>query len=248
MVDSQLSFSLCLLVGLSVACFILPAEAIAGHQDVNQRSIRDYRRDVKTFMKLSKSEDEQTQRNAVFNLCALHHELVSDSRFRTSTQVQSFRVVVANRLEGFAKRQTKEFKKAKLASSKLARERQAKVRNESLASEPEENLEARNDTAHKDEAQVVFQSALQSHDLLAQFSGGPAQVFDYAGGRRGAPWDNGQLLVNLIQNTIDPASWRDNGGNGAIHYYQPGRVLVINGSQRVHELTEELLWKLRAAN
>ena len=94
------------------------------------------------------------------------------------------------------------------------------------------------------ENQAAFQLALQSYDSLSQFSGGPAEVFDYAGGRMAAPWDNGQQLVDLIQNTIDPAFWRDNGGSGSIQYYRPGRVLVINGSQRIHELAEDLLLSL----
>ena len=252
MVDSRTSFFL--LFGLAVLCFVLPARALADDRGVNQRSIGDYRRDVKAFMKLSKSKDEQIQRNAVFNLCALHHELVTDSRFRTSTQVQSFRVVVANRLEDFSKQQKKKFKKQRSAELKRARANQSrpqpKARNEELAYGAEagakENLETKTESAETDESQAVFQSAVQSYDSLAQFSGGPAQVFDYAGGRMGAPWEGGLQLVNLIQTTIDPDSWRDSGGNGAIQYYQPGRVLVINASQRVHELTEDLLWKLRA--
>ena len=246
MSGSQSSFFLRLLVGLSISCFILSAEAVAENRDADQRSIGDYRRDVKTFMKLSKSEDEQTQRNAVFNLCALHHELVNDSRFSTNSQVQSFRVVVANRLKGFSKQLTKEFKKQESATSSRARKSQAKIRNEKSVPESEEDSQTQADATGGEEDQAVFQSALQSYNLLTQLSGGPTQVFDYAGGRMGAPQDNGQQLVDLIQNTIDPASWRDNGGNAAIHYYQPGRVLVINGSQRIHELTEDLLWKLRA--
>jgi len=243
------SLSVGLLVGFILSCFALPIQAAPVLGDGEQRSIGEYRRDVKTFMKLSKSEDEQVQRNAVFNLCALHHELVGDSRFRTSTQVQSFRVVVANRLEAFSKERTKEFEKQRLAELKRKRiaERKEKKKKQDLEIETQVlNAPAKTETEQEDQA--IFQSALQSYDSLSQFSGGPAEVFDYAGGRLGAPWDHGQQLVDLIQNTIDPASWRDSGGSASIHYYRPGRVLVINGSQRIHEQTEDLLWKLRAAN
>ena len=218
------------LVMIFLLIFVLPAQGTAEDRIGNQRAIGDFRRDLKTFKKLSKSPDPQTKRNAVFNLCALHHELVSDCRFSTSTQIQGFRVIAANRLKGFLKEQNRELKKQKLRADAMGND-------EALAVDK-----------HLDEDEAVFQSALQSYGLLGQFSGGPAQVFDYAGGRMGAPWDNGQQLVDLIQNTIDPAFWRDNGGNGVIHYYQPGLALVVNGSQRIHEQVEGLLWKLRAAN
>ena len=247
----QTSRFIFLLVGLVGLSFLLPLE-LSAEQPEGQRSIGDYRRDVKTFMKLSKSDDKPTQRNAIFNLCALHYELVKDSRFRTSTQVQSFRVVVAGRLEAYSKDHSKELKKQKAAQLKrerLARKHQRSDSSQqelSSASSVEVADQAQEETIDQDEA--IYQSALQSYDSLSQLSGGPAQVFDYAAPRMGAPWDNGALLVNLIQNTIDPDVWRDNGGNASIHYYQPGRVLVINASQKTHEKTEDLLWKLRRLN
>ena len=240
-----------LFVGLVGLSFLLPVD-LSAEQPAGQRSIGDYRRDVKTFMKLSKSDDKPTQRNAIFNLCALHYELVKDSRFRTSTQVQSFRVVVAGRLEAYWNDRSKELKKKKAAQ--LKRERLARKNHRSDSSQQglgAEPLVAGVEQAQEeaiDQDEAIYQSALQSYDSLAQLSGGPAQVFDYAGPRMGAPWDNGALLVNLIQNTIDPDVWRDNGGNASIHYYQPGRVLVINASQKIHEKTEDLLWKMRRLN
>lgn len=238
------------LLGLVWLSLVVPTELLAEHPPMDQRSIGDYRRDVKTFMKLSKSDDQPTQRSAVFNLCALHFELVNDSRFRSSPQVQSFRVVVANRLEAYANDVTKQLKKERAAGRKSEKSSQLSGRSQVVDSKSE-NLESilSTDDLEQEETDAIYQSALQSYGSLAQLSGGPAQVFDYAGGRMGgSPWDHGHLLVNLIQNTIDPAFWRDNGGNGTIHYYQPSRVLVINGSQRIHEMTEDLLWKLRAAN
>ena len=241
------------LVGLTLL-FCLSTNASAEHPREQQRSIGDYRGDVKTFMKLSKSKDQQVQRNAIFNLCALHHELVSDSRFRTSTKVQSFRVVVAKRLETYSKKQLKQLKRHELAAAKRAK--LAKRNSDPLANESKKPGTQSQDERQADqvaqpeyEFDAILQSASDSYDSLGQFSGGPAQVFNYAGGRiGGAPWDHGQSLVDLIQNTIDPTFWRDNGGNGTIYYYRPSRVLVINASQRIHELTEDLLWKLRAAN
>ncbi len=220
-------------------------------RNTNHRSIGDYRRDLKKFMKLSKNDDDQLQRNAIFNLCALHHELVFDPRFKSSDQIQSFRVVVAKRLNGFAK----EVKKAKLVEQRNDKKQNrilgdqgssqssAGFENYQNTGEPNSNDQSNDDQ----EYEAMFQSASQTYQDLGQISGGPNQVFNYAGGQYGSPWDHGDELVALIQNTVDPDGWRDNGGNASIHYFRPLRVLVINASQRTHDKTEDLLWMLRAS-
>ena len=93
----------------------------------------------------------------------------------------------------------------------------------------------------------MYHAASDSYNSMAAMSGGPNNLFNYAGGQFAAPWDNGQNLVDLITSTIDPTFWRQNGGNGTIHYFQPLRVLVIGATTRVHQDTDELLRKLRAA-
>jgi len=156
-------------------------------------------------------------------------------------------------LEAFSKKQTKKFERRRLAESKRAGIETRKAEEEQRGQETEARdvsspIGKEADLEADQESEAVFQSALQSYDSLSQLSGGPVGVFDYAGARMGAPWDHGQQLVELIQSTIDPAFWRDSGGSGSIEYYRPSRVLVISGSRRVQELTEDLLWKLRAAN
>ena len=216
------------------------------------RSIGDYRRDLKKFMKLSKHDDEQLQRNAIFNLCALHYELVLDPRFKTSEQIKSFRVVVAKRLEGFAK----EFKKSKLVEARKSKKRNRSMsagkdtqtgQKDSDPSQSDNEAEATEESEEEAEYEAMYQSASQTYQDLGQISGGPNQLFNYAGGQFGSPWDHGDQLVALIQNTVDPDKWRDAGGNASIHYFRPLRVLVINASWETHDKTERLLWMLRAA-
>ncbi len=246
----------CLVLGAisASAGFSSPVSLRVEESETEYRSIGEYRRDVKTFMKHSKSSDSQLERNAIFNLCELHRELVSDPRFHSNQQIQGFRVVVANRLETYAKDVKKEQLRAQRAA-KNARKESSSVEQEDVDSGPDSTSVAQSDSfqgsplpdptaAEQDE---MYQSSADAYHSLGMLSGGPNQLFGYAGGHLGPPWDHGQELVDLIQNTINPDFWRANGGNGVIHYFQPLRVLVIGASTQVHENTLDLLNQLRAA-
>lgn len=259
------------LVSFSAATeFVAPKNAIVV-EDKDHRSIREYRQDVKAFMKLSKNDDEQIQRNAIYNLCVLHQELVADPRFETSSQVQSFRVVVANRLEGYSK----EFKKKQAVAVRLEKKHSSKsksdansntlqnsvgnsnaldttglVENESVGGGQTEELgsgAASEEPSDSETYAAMHDAAAESYSSMAAFSGGPNNLFGYAGGRFAPPWDHGPELVALITSTIDPSFWRQNGGNGAIHYFRPLGVLVIGATTRVHQDTNELLLRIRQA-
>ena len=253
-----------------LGCFFLGAAAVScgfsfpGRYDdaaveTDHRSIGEYRRDVRTFIKNSKSEDAQVERNAVFNLCELHWELVQDPRFQTSQQIQGFRVVVARRLETYAKDDKKEQLRARrLAKQNKSRSASFGDSSNSIAessgnvnlNEPSSKLDQAASSpvpAESEEDKAMYQSSADSYYSLGQLSGGPNQLFGYAGGHLGPPWDHGPELVDLIQNTINPDFWRANGGNGVIHYFRPLQVLVIGASTQVHEDTLDLLYKIRAA-
>jgi len=51
----------------------------------------------------------------------------------------------------------------------------------------------------------------------------------------GNPQNEGQELVELIENTIAPASWETRGGPGVIKYWAPGHALVVRQTRDVHE-------------
>jgi len=53
--------------------------------------------------------------------------------------------------------------------------------------------------------------------------------------RGGAPQDDGQALVELIQATIAPQSWDVNGGQGTVKYWPAWHVLVVRQTDDVHE-------------
>lgn len=235
--------------------------------DSDTRSIGDYRADLKTFMKLSKDDDEQIERNAVFNLCQLHFEITIDSRFETSQQLQGIRAVIAKRLETFSK---------DVENKHLRKQREAKrSQNRSSGSSPQSTdgsnqtslpdtgsstgsaasgSEDENDTYNESSGSesdsgtndAMNNAASESYYSMGALSGGPNQLFGYAGGRFAPPWDHGEELVELITSVINPTFWRRNGGVGSIHYYQPSRVLVIRATQQGNEEVGDLLEKLRA--
>jgi RNA polymerase sigma factor (sigma-70 family) len=55
----------------------------------------------------------------------------------------------------------------------------------------------------------------------------------------------GQSLIRVISNTIEPASWATMGGPGSLEYFPAGRSLVIRQSPDVQKQVQELLQTLR---
>ncbi len=85
-----------------------------------------------------------------------------------------------------------------------------------------------------------------------------AQQFGAAGAGQGAPpaaplpgatgeIDYGPELVDIIQQTISPATWDINGGNGSVVYFAPLRVIVVSAPATVHGQVGDVLGQLRAA-
>lgn len=74
------------------------------------------------------------------------------------------------------------------------------------------------------------------------------------GGMRGqggpgslVPQDVGPALVDLIQRHVAPQFWAPRGGPGTIHYWRPGRALVVRATEDVHYETARFLEQLRQA-
>jgi hypothetical protein len=59
--------------------------------------------------------------------------------------------------------------------------------------------------------------------------------------------DYGPELVDVIQQTISPATWNINGGIGAVVYFAPRRALVVSAPEAVHDKIDGVLGQLRAA-
>ncbi|MGB1930875.1 MAG: hypothetical protein ACPHO8_16325 [Mariniblastus sp.] len=235
------------------------------------RKISDIRKDLKVFMKLSKSQDPQTERIAVYNLCQLHREIAVSPKFVESPQLQGMRVVIAKRLTSYSTDFENSLKRLARQKKKTSinRESEPLAFSETTDSNSQmslvDNGEPNNQSTNKeddspndfgllqnpaDEAAIessMWNSAVSSYESLNCVSGGPERIFTLIGGQLAPPWDHGQDLVDLITTVIHPNSWRRNGGNASVHYYQPSRVLVLHASLQGHQETSNLLEKLRGS-
>ncbi len=63
-------------------------------------------------------------------------------------------------------------------------------------------------------------------------------------GQGGAPGDEGQALVELIERTISPRTWDTNGGPGAVRYFGPTHSIVVRGTQDAHDELSGLIQAL----
>ncbi len=263
-----ISLSICLVAVLGLS---LSAAALAGDQVSNpeqsdqQRPIGDLRKDVKAFVKRSKSkEDPVASVGAIIDLCHLHTEIVNDPRFKTNDQLKSFRAIAATRLKNYAKEIELEIKRRNRRSASESRQSQKLVRDSAQAplgnTSPTagQNKEADPTWNHGDDKALfnkeqpgidhgsVLTDAME-RDIYAmsKFTGGPVQVWSHVGGNFAPPWDHGPELVALIESTIDPQSWKTNGGDGVIHYYRPLRILVVTASSSVQDDLTNMLRNLR---
>ena len=60
--------------------------------------------------------------------------------------------------------------------------------------------------------------------------------------------DYGDLLVDLIERTIEADAWQTAGGPSAIQYFQPGHAIIVTAPRTVHDDIGDLLRQLRAAS
>jgi hypothetical protein len=116
-----------------------------------------------------------------------------------------------------------------------------------------DHIEREVSRANRD-AEKVAHPALQAPGsmVLAQQLPVPGGAAPGLGGQPGGAGaagivDYGPDLVDVIQRTISPGTWDINGGNGAIVYFSPLRVLVVSAPGTVHDQIGDVLGQLRAA-
>lgn len=200
------------------------------------RPIPEMRKDMKAFIKRSKSRDEVEKNAAIVDLCVLHRQVVSDSRFEENPSLVNLRAQIANRL----KKCQQDIELALLRAQRDA-DKKAKASNDNVAdsmlldAEMEMNLDY----------ELAEELSQQLH-VAGQLIGGPSQVFSYANGNFGP--GNAQDLIRLIETTIDPGSWRTNGGNGRMFFYQPACALVVSASMMTQDRMYDLLRQMRQLN
>ncbi|HUT10711.1 MAG TPA: hypothetical protein VMY42_09455 [Thermoguttaceae bacterium] len=125
------------------------------------------------------------------------------------------------------------------------------------------------------EARLARQERPESVDAVATRPGVLAQLGGFGGGMMGGPGmggpmmggmmnrgmmgggpmgggmqndDNGQELVELIQQTIAPTTWDVNGGTGTIYYWRPGRAIVVRQQEEIHRQIGDVIQQLEKLN
>jgi hypothetical protein len=115
---------------------------------------------------------------------------------------------------------------AVLASSELGRSERIQLRNridycleQSLSRLRTRQARLTKETRPAKAAERTLTAPPESSNTDSSLAGGAAQV---------------QQLITLIEATIQPESWANNGGLGTIRYWSPGYALVIRNTQAVH--------------
>lgn len=202
-----------------------------------QRGYHEISKDMHEIMKresLAKTKPERVE--ALIELCELFREVAGDKRLEISDTLKEYKGVIRARLN----RSKNDIK------AHLARERKKAPKNKKPAEVQSELLAA--------QAQAASQSLADQLTLVSSTLGGPGQVFSagaasqpssgaFGGGMR----DYSQDLIDLIERTIEPASWETNGGNGTIVYYPGLMALVVSATSEVHSDVGTVLENLREA-
>ena len=174
--------------------------------------------------------------DVVRRMCALHGEILRDERYATSDTLADYRIRLWSRL-----RRVQAELKRQLARSADKDDRQAAADYAALATADELSLAAADSLAI-------------SLSMLDQSQGGPGYLMGLSGasgrGARGGgagSGDYGDELVDLIEQTINPAFWDVNGGPGTIVYYRPLHCIVVRATSEMHGNVGGVLGGLRAA-
>lgn len=209
-----------------------------------QKPVVDFRKDLKSFMKRLKLKDDPAQRyGAIVDLCLLHDQIVNDSRFSVNKQLRGVRAVAAAKLKICLREIEVDIKKAERELAKLAKEN---ADPEADATKDRRKKNNSDGDTELSEQQVNYLWQAEDMDSITQMTGGPIRIWSHSGGSFAGPLcDHGPELVRLIESTINPDSWRTNGGNGVIEYYQPLRILVVGASSKIHDDMTDLLRTLR---
>jgi hypothetical protein len=174
----------------------------------------------------AQAKDPSRRAEIVRRMCELHGEILRDDRYATSDTLADYRIRLWSRL-----RRVQAELKRQLARAADKQDRQA----------ADEYARAAADEV----SLAATDSLATSLSLLDQSQGGPGYLMGFGGDPLGD--DYGQDLVDLIEQTINPAFWDVNGGPGTIVYYRPLRCIVVLATSEVHGSVGGLIGGLRAA-
>lgn len=211
-----------------VCLAVLGAERESAKPTEELRPFHAIQGEISDLLRREAQAKEPAERASIVRrMCELHGEILHDSRYATSDTLAEYRVRLWSRL-----RRVQAELKQQLARSADKPNKQSVASSEALALADATSVAAADSLA-------------ESLAMLDQSQGGPGYLLSF-GGRAGPP-DFGQDLVDLIEQTINPAFWDTNGGPGTIVYYAPLRCIVVRATSEVHGNVGGLIGGLRAA-
>lgn len=223
-----------IIVLLAAAPAVSPTQSAAREKsavvkaDAPERTAQQLRDAVHAALRRQATAKEAEQEAAVRELAAVYQELTASTRLVPRARRQ-LRAMVRSRL----------MRTSKALESKLAR-------NEETANPQRHDRPADRAILAQIQANPAGQpNAAPRPQNRAPAFGPGAQIVG-----AGQSWNaqtnrNAQELIDLIQNTIAPASWDVNGGLGTIMYFAPGQLLVIRQTGGIHGQVGQAIQGLR---
>jgi len=94
-------------------------------------------------------------------------------------------------------------------------------------------------------AQIPNNAALRNNNSNGPTSGIMQPVNFGPGGMGGGTQADFDSLIELIETTVQPTTWKTNGGAGDVAPFETNLTLVVSNTQEVHEQIADLLQQLR---
>ncbi len=183
---------------------------------------KELQKEVQTALKHWKKVPETQAEAAARELLGLYREVEADETLPDSTRkllLRNLRVKL-------------DVLSIQIAEAELAQKKEAQKQGE--------------EAKEKKPASVKRPEKAQQTEMAQQAAPGIGGAGFGAGGNQ-INQEAGEQLVEVIQNTIHPESWEQNGGNGTIQFWTPNGHLIIRQTDENHQKIQNLLEQLRRA-
>jgi hypothetical protein len=197
----------------------------------NERSIGEIRRHSREAIKsFRNAENSFAFVASTLDLCWLHTEIALHSDFVDGGPLQNIRAQLESVLRGAADDIEVTIRQVSKSGDSPRFQRSSFKNNASRAD--------------ANDAVTLAQWESMQTRWLNQVTGGPLATLGQLPGNFAPPFTDREL-VDLITSTVDPRSWRINGGEGDIQYYSPALALIVFNSMKVQDEVFDLLLRLR---
>jgi hypothetical protein len=217
-------------IGSPLHCGLpLVAQTMSKIQD--ERTIGEIRRHSREAIKSFRNAESSFAFVAsTLDLCWLHTEITLHSDFVDGGPLQNIRAQLESVLRGAAEDIEVTIRQISRSGDSSRFQRSSYTSHASRA--------------HAKDALILAQWESMQTRWLDQVTGGPLATLGQLPGNFAPPFTDREL-IDLITSTVDPSSWRINGGEGEIQYYSPALALIVFNSMKVQDEVHDLLLRLR---